>query len=219
MMRSFLSFCEMTMNSLLSLQDISRASSLLDRRSQHSSKLDIEGLRGQLTEFSSPRGHTSITLAAQLIYQAQKMGGPAAWIGPPTSFFYPPDMMDWGVDWSALALIRVRGSHRAGRAADKLLRSGGFELVVIDLPDPNLPSPLLGRLLRLAETHKSAVIFLTPTSDHNPSLSSLVTLRARLEWTDIDPSQLRATFRVIKDKRRGPGRIFHEVYDGPMGLR
>lgn len=209
----------MTMNSLLSIRDISRASSLLGRRPTSLARLDIESLRGQLTELSSSRGHASTTLAIELISQAQKTGGPAAWIGPPTSLFYPPDVSDWSIDWSALAVIRVRGAHRAGRAADKLLRSGAFELVVIDLPEPDLPTPLLGRLLRLAETHESAAIFLTPTPDREASLASLISLRAHARWTDVDVARLRSTFAVIKDKRRGPGRTFSEVYDGPLGLR
>ena len=41
--------------------------------------------------------------------------------------------MDGGIDLDALPVVRVPDARAAGRAADHLVRSGGFGLVVIDL--------------------------------------------------------------------------------------
>ena len=210
------------MKSLLSIRDVYCASSLLDEGSTSSPGLDLSTLRGRLTELSAELGHAQITLAVDLIAQIQRAEEPAAWIGAPSSLFYPPDVCDWDLDWSALAVIRLDDAHRAARAADKLLRSGGFGLIVVDLVGfrhSSIPDPLLGRLLRLAKTHDSAAVFLTSSADRSPSVSPLVALRIRAQWRHVDPERLRAFYRVLKDKRRGPGHHFSEVYDGPMGLR
>lgn len=209
------------MDSLLSLRHVQRASHLLDERCDGGKFLDLSTLRGRLAELSADRGHPHISLAVDLVAQAHRAEEPVAWLTPPTSIFYPPDADGWNIDWSSLALIRLRDRRRRLRAADKLLRSGAFGLVVIDLPDtstPSAPRPLLGRLLRLADTHDSAVLFLTNTAERAPSLSSLISVRARARWSDTDPHRLRATYTVIKDKRRGPGHRRKEAYDGPMGL-
>jgi recombination protein RecA len=205
---------------LLSLHNVYPATRLLDRR-QPAGPLHLERLRGCLTELSCPRGTAGLTLALAKLAEVQRAGEPAAWIGPQSSLFYPPDAARIGVAWESLAIIDLRTASAAGRAADKLLRSGAFGAVVIDLTritDP-LPRPLLGRLLRLAEVHDSALIFLTTSATARPSLSSLISLRVEARWQHLDPRRLTATYSVIKDKRRGPGATLHETYDGPLGLR
>lgn len=211
------------MESLLSIRHVHRASRLLDE--QHCPREQafvLPALRGGLSELSARCGHPHLTLAFQWIADAHRSGEPAAWIGGPTSIFYPPDADRWNLDWSALAVVRLDSAHQRLRAADKLLRCGGFGLVVVDVDDSDtdrLPHPLMGRLLRLAETHDSAVVFLTNTSEGACSIGPLVSMRAHLRWADADPRRLRIECDVIKDKRRGPGHRWSEEYDGPMGLR
>ncbi len=210
------------MKSLLSIRDVHRANHLLNEGSPPSTGLDIEALRGRLTELSVELGHAPVTLAVELIAQSQQIDEPAAWIGSSTSVFYPPDAADWGLDWSALAVLHLHDAHRAGRAADKLLRSGAFGVIIVDLigfRHSSLPAPLLGRLLRLAKTHDSAAVFLTSSADSSPSVSPLVALRVQTRWRRVDPARLRCDCTVVKDKRRGPGHHFCEAYDGPLGLR
>ena len=207
------------MNSLLSLHQVYRANTLLSRQ-EKTSELSLESVRGRLTEISGQHSQAAITLAVELIAQCHRAGEPAAWIGPPTSLFYPPDAAGWSLDWSALALLQIEEAHSAGRAADKLLRSGAFGLVVLDLfHQPTLPTPLLGRLLRLAETHESALLFLTPSAQTSPSLSSLIALRVEARWKEAGPDRLQGEFRVLKDKRHGPGQCLQRSYHGPLGLR
>ena len=209
------------MESVLSIRDVYRASQLLDEQKRGLAGLDFTALRGRLTELCVDVGHAPVTLAVDLIAQAHRAGEPAAWIGADISLFYPPDATGWSLDWSALAIIRLGNAHRAARGADKLLRSGAFGLVVVDLVGVDgrqIPDPLLGRLMRLAETHDSAAVFLTQSRSSSASLSSLIALRVGARWCQTDPERLRAHFTVLKDKCRGPGRTFDEAYNGPLGL-
>src|SRR3972149_1334507 len=117
--------------------------------------------------------------APGLLRGAQRQGEPAAWITREESTFYPPDMAEGGVDLDALVVVRVPGSLAVARAADRLVRSGGFGLVVLDLGvNAEIPTPLQSRLAGLAQKHHTALLCLTEKSSGAPSLGSLVSLRA-----------------------------------------
>jgi recombination protein RecA len=141
--------------------------------------------------------------------------------------FYPPDAADSGVDLAALAVVRVHDVTAASRAAERLLRSGGFGLVVVDLGGGiavDLPIAHQGRLVTLAQTHDAAIVCITEKPGDSPSLGSLVSLRAealRLHAPD-DPSGAErgycVTLRVLKDKRRGPGWTRTTKLRGPPGM-
>src|SRR5262249_9390415 len=99
------------------------------------------------------------------------------------------------------------------RSAERLLRSGAFGLVILDLGTAELAMPVQGRLVTLAQTHDAAVVCLTEKSADAASLGSLISLRA-------EATRLRdeITLRVIKDKRRGPGALRKAPVRGPDGL-
>ena len=132
----------------------------------------------------------SLTAAFGLVLDAQLSGDRAAWVSLAGTSFFPPDVMDGGIDLDALPVVRVPDARAAGRAADHLVRSGGFGLVVIDLVvvakgdftsnarAAAIPIPLLTRLLGLARAHEAAVVILTKKSHDAPSLNSLISLRA-----------------------------------------
>lgn len=211
------------MDSVLSMDQICRASRLLDDSDHRQlSPLQLDALRGQLNEFSAPRGHPQVTVAMERIAEAHRAGEPAAWIGPSTAMPYPPDAAGWGVDWSALALVRIDDPRRAGVAADKLLRSGGFGLVVLDLIDADddpIPSPLAGRLMRLADTHDSALVVLTQKQRRDPCVCPLVARRVQIRWTDVGARRLQLDCTVTRDKRRGASAELQEEYHGALRLR
>jgi hypothetical protein len=50
-------------------------------------------------------------------------------------------------------------------------------------------------------------------------LGSLVSLRAHTARTQKEENRFRCEAHILKDKRRGPGRGYVEVYRGPDGLR
>jgi recombination protein RecA len=179
---------------------------------------------GRLIELSGTRGAARVTVAASAVWQAQIEGETTAWIQPAGGSLYPPDLHECGIDLGALAVIHVPGSpsdHGLLRAAELLLHSGAFGLVVVDLRDslPRSGAAWQGRLLGLAREHRSRILFLTSKMQSVDSLGPLVSLR-------IEPRRLRASEaaftiepEVLKNKQ---GLVLHDVHEprrGPWGLR
>ncbi|MBA2663039.1 MAG: recombinase A [Bradymonadaceae bacterium] len=174
-------------------------------------------LSGRMVELS---GESSLTAAFALVLDAQLQGEPVAWVSAVESVFFAIDAVESGVDLEALPLVRVLGAQQAARAADKLLRSGAFGLIVVDLEaGARVPMPLQGRLLRLAEKHQTALVMLTENAPDNPSLSALVSLRAQATRRHVSDDRFVCQILAIKDKRRLAGWSIEEVCRGPLGLR
>lgn len=177
-------------------------------------------LVGRLTEISSSHGGSALTVGVGLALSAQTDGEPVAWIAPPQRLFFPPDLAASGIDLEALAVVRVEGANAMARAADKLLRSGAFGLVVLDLGRENtIPQALQSRLVGLAQKHESAVVMLTEKSSQHESVGSLISLRAQAKRVRLSVDRFACELDIIKDKRRGPGWTHRELHRGPMGLR
>ena len=179
-------------------------------------------LSGRLMELSAQGDSAQLTIAMGLVAQAQDEGEPCAWISARADMFYPPDAASGHVDLETLVVVRTADSKQAGRAADKLLRSGAFGLVVLDMGSrPSLSMALQARLVKLAQKHDAAVVCLTDKPARHASLSSLVSLRCAAKRTR--KSRRGAGFlcevEVLKDKRRGPGWRHVEEIRGPPGLR
>ena len=153
------------------------------------------------------------------VLEAQREEEPTAWITTPSSTFFPPDEARSGIDLDALPVIRVPDGRAAARAADKLLRSGAFGLVILDLgAEPSIPVPMQSRLLGLAGKHDAALLFLTEKQGNMPSLGSLVSLRAQVARKKSAENRFTCEVRILKDKRRGPGWSHQEIRHGPAGL-
>lgn len=190
----------------------------------------LDALRGRLVELSARGATATLTAAIELVVEAQQAAEPVAWVTLGNATFYPPDVADSGVDLAALAVVRVHDALAAARAAERLLRSGGFGLVVLDFGGGGdqpvaLPIACQGRLVTLAQTHDAAVVCLTEKPGEAPSLGSLVSLRAeaiRLHGPGSGaPGAERGyhvTLRAIKDKRRGPGWSRTRTLRGPSGM-
>lgn len=177
----------------------------------------LAALRGRLVELSARGASATLTTAIDLVLEAQRASEPVAWIMLVASSFYPPDVAETGVDLAALVVVRACDSTAAARAAERLLRSGAFGLVVLDLGGADLAMSLQGRLVTLAQTHDAAVVCLTEKSADTPSLGSLVSLRAEaLRVRGRGEFDLRV--RALKDKRRGPGWSRSRKARGPAGL-
>lgn len=179
-------------------------------------------LSGRLVEISGVGAVASLTSAVGLVLDAQLLDEPVAWIMLPETSFYPPDLADSGVDLDALVVVRVPGAAEAARAAERLVRSGAFGLLVLDLGQAaRMPSPLQGRLVGLAKRHDTAIVCLTAKSSEAASLGSMVSLRAEAlrERGAGEGAGFRYRVEVLKDKCRGPGWRYSEVVRGPAGLR
>ena len=171
-----------------------------------------------MVEVSSATTGASLTAATSLVLEAQHAGEPAAWITTGDSSFYPPDVAASGVDLEALIVVRAE-STRAARAADHLLRSGGFTIVVLDLAeDSRLRMSVQSRLSGLANAHRCAVVCLTRKTGDTPSIGSLVSIRGETAVTREEFDRFAWEIHVIKDKRRGPGWSHSQRCRGPEGL-
>src|SRR5579862_4109299 len=149
----------------------------------HAGTWSLDDLSGRLVELSAGLHAAHLTAAFGLVLHAQLRGDRAAWVTPIDSSFFPPDVAESGVDLEALPVVRVTDGRMAARAADQLVRSGGFGLVVIDLSgsrhperrwECDVPVPQLTRLLGLARQQDAAVVLLTKKSREMPSLHSIV---------------------------------------------
>jgi len=170
---------------------------------------------GRLGEICGGQASAILTLTFRLVLDAQRRNEPVAWITRQDRTFYPPDVADTAVDVEALVVIRAATFLQGARAADWLVRSGGFGLVVLDLGDrPRLSLAVLGRLSGLAQKHQSAVLCLTG-GEH---LGSLVSIRAEATRWSEEEDRYRCQVRVLKDKRHGPGWEHKESCRGPDGL-
>lgn len=194
-------------------------------------------LAGRLCELNAGPDSAQLTAAFALVLDTQREGEAAAWITAAADTFFPPDAAAGGVELAALPVVRTRDTTAAGRAADLLLRSGAFGLVVVELGvRAVLPAALQGRLVQLARKHDAAVLCLTDRPAAAPALGSLVSLRAvatRWRASDAAGGELGGSSRdhprtggrfvceidIVKDKRRGPGWSWREVCRGPEGLR
>ena len=120
-------------------------------------------------------------------------------------------------DWRALVFLFDWWLQR-------LLRSGAFGLVVIDLGlggqglggEQELSMVQQGRLVTLAQAHDAAVVCLTEKSAETASIGSLVSLRA--EAMRSGQGELQIGLRALKDKRRGPGWTRAIKVRGPAGM-
>lgn len=185
----------------------------------------VHSLFGRLAEVSSGPRTSALTLALRLVVEAQKLDEPVAWVTGRASCFFPPDARATGIDLDALAVIwtpaaprcprRARypgrhdpGGHSSGRndltayAADLLVRSGGFGLVVLDLGrNIDLPMAMQTRLAGLARKHQTAILCLTEKASDERSLGALVSLRVEATRTEKIGDRFRCGVRMLKDKQ------------------
>jgi recombination protein RecA len=177
-------------------------------------------LAGRLCELSGRGAVSSLTAAATLLLEAQRAGEPCAWVTREGSTFFPPDLAGAGIDLGALVVVFVAQAAQAARAAARLVRSGAFGVVVLDLgAEADIPIPLQGRLCGLALQHDAAIVLITDKPASAPSVSSMVSLRLEARRTRQGDASFRLSFAVLKDKRRGPGWTHEAVAHGPAGLR
>ena len=189
---------------------------------------DLKSLRGRLVEVSSSRPSAGLSIICTLLLNAQKHSAPVAWISVTRDSCYPPDLAANGVDLSVLPVVWVPDAPGAIRAADWLLQTGAFSLLVIDLyGNPHSPTSLqfprvrqahLAKLAHLTHSHGCTVCFLTVKSEAAQSLGSMISLFVRVCRSRDAGGRFRLELQVVKDKRRAPVWKHVEQIDGPPGL-
>ena len=175
----------------------------------------LDEVAGRFVEIS---GAAALTLTFALVREAQQLGELVGWITLAEHSFYPPDVAQGGTDLAALVVVRLARADSIARAGEKLLRSGGFGVVVLDLGAADIPMPLQTRLTGLAHHHHTALICLTEKTHGAFSLGSLISLRVHAEKKRIEGNRFACALRVLKDKRCGPTWNYEDIYTGPAGL-
>lgn len=160
---------------------------------------------GRLIEVSGTGAVARTTLAVAAVLEAQRQGETAAWIQPACGPLFPPDLSDSGVDLDALVVVLVPpsdGFYGAPKAAELLLRSGSFGLVIVDLSlrAPRGDMAWQGRLLGMAREHSAKVVLLTQSPARADSLSSLVSLRMEPRRVRVGRGSFVVERAVLKDK-------------------
>lgn len=176
-------------------------------------------LAGRFAELSTSAAGASLTAAVSLVREAQLRAEPSAWVALGGSTFYPPDVAASGVDLDALPVVRVADVRSALRAADHLLRSGSFAVVVVDLGGSHaVRQAAQSRLAGLAKKHRTVLLCLTRKSSESPSIGSLVTIRGETTVRHDGFDRFAWEIDIVKDKRRGPGWKHSAACRGPEGL-
>ena len=180
---------------------------------------NLPSLAGRVAEVSDSGAAPLLTAAAALILEAQERGEPVAWIGFDDSVFFPPDFAEWGIDLEALPVIRVPDLLAACGAAERLLRSGAFGLVVLDLQaQATMRLAVQSRLAALAREHRAALLCLTRKEEGAPSLGPLVSLRGEGRISRTAFGRFDWEIRITKDRRGAPGWSHTEACRGTDGL-
>lgn len=176
-------------------------------------------LAGRLCELSSFPGNALLTAAFRLVLDAQIEGEPVAWVTATPDTFFAPDAVASGVDLDALVVIRTPNTKTAAYAAERVLRSGGFGLVVMDLHvEPIISVPLQVRLAQQARDNHSALLCLTIKSREEPSLGPMVSLRGQASFRRLEVDRFQYEIEILKDRSYGPGWCHIEICRGPDGL-
>lgn len=175
-------------------------------------------LAGRLVEVTGQGASARISWLAGLVAAAQREGETVAWLQLCVGSLYPPDLVRLGIDLTKLSVALLPDATALLRGADILLRTGGFGLCIVDWEEaPARPTDAqLGRLLGLAQKHAAAVVFLTRT-DATP-LGSLISLRIAVRREPRPGDGFAVVAEVVKDKRRGDGRLQELAWQGPEGI-
>lgn len=178
---------------------------------------------GKLVELSGEHATACVSAAVSAVRLAQSEEEPVAWIQPAGGLLYPPDLADCGVDLAALPVVhvpRAAGEYGPLKAAELLLRSGAFGLVVLDLREVRLrrDTAWQGRLLALAREHRSRVVLLGAPASHR-SLGPLVGVRIEPRRLRVGPGLFVVEHHLLKNKQGLALEGTAEHRRGPWGLR
>ena len=159
-------------------------------------------LAGRLVEISDPEPAAALSFAFLLVREVQTLGQPAAWVSSMDDAFYPPDVQSNGIDLRSLPVLRMANEQDMHRAAETLLRSGAFQLVVLDLGRNCRVSPAnQSRLNGLVRKYGACVLFLTEKPLTAPSIGPLISLRVRTTRTRVAAGAFSCQLDVIRDRR------------------
>ena len=194
---------------------VQRACSLLQPRTPSTGGLwELSRLMGRVVEVSEAGFFGALSALCPLLAQVQARQEQIAWVETGTSIFFPPDLAFRGLDVQAITVVMAPDSRAGLQAADSLLRSGAFGLIILDWPQGQADEAVLGRLARVAEAQQTAVLFLTKKKPDDPSLGTQISLRGSVFLSPEGET----LWQVTRDKQAGPRSRQGAFYHGPFGL-
>ena len=202
---------------------------------------------GRLIEIARTPDGAQMTMAIACLRQVQAQGEPVAWVQRAGGALFPPDLVDSGIDLDALLVVhlpnahagsnagqRAEAEHGLAKAAELLLRSGAFGMVVIDLTavlaGANVDSAppqqarnalelsVQSRLLGLAREHRSNVLLLSERGNRSGSLGPLISLCIEPKRTRVGRGAFAIEPHARKDKSGLLCALAVEARRGPWGL-
>jgi recombination protein RecA len=177
----------------------------------------FENLVGILSEVSEETACGALSFVTEVILDAQGRKELVAWVAGESSTWYPPDLANRGVDLAAVAVIRAGGQEESLTAAEWLVRSGAWGLVIVDADGEwKVSDSSLGRIQKLAERCQCAVVFLTRKAPGVPSLGSRISLRGCVSRNG--PEQFHISIMTARDKRSNSSSRQGRQYHGPTGM-
>ena len=156
------------------------------------------GLPRGVVELAAPHargGATSVALAAVRAGQARGRGAWCAWVDPEGTL-HAPGVVAAGVELARMLVVRAPRTEVA-RAALKVVASGAFEVVAIDIDGVSRGDVLVRKLALAAEPSGTTVLLLTDSTRPRPAPWP-VTLRLELSRPD-----LRTLSVLVAKERRG----------------
>lgn len=194
---------------------VQRARTFLRPRPEASGGLfDWARVAGRVVEVSEEAAWGALSALCGLLLQVQARLESIAWIETGDSLFFPPDLAFRGIDVEAITVVLASEPQSGLQAADGLVRSGAFGLVVVDWAGGGIDEAVAGRLARMAETGQTAVLFLTRKKAGDPSLATQISVRGVVSQTPGGETR----WQVVRDKRSGPLSDQKGAFDGPFGL-
>lgn len=183
---------------------------------------DLAGLTGKVVEFSGWNQSACLSLTIPLIKESQKGLKECAWILPAAvrgeSLFFPPDFHNAGIDCGRIPIIRSNNVMDSFSIAEKLIRSCGFSLVVLDLTEgKRVRGSAVGRISAMAQRYQSLLLCLTRNPPGHPSLDPMIFIHVHVD-AYLNDGRYQVTATVQKDKTQAPGLKRTWTYETPIGL-
>jgi len=171
--------------------------------------------RGVIATLEGTPGSGRSAVAARLLATATANGGLGALIETPAGSdgaFYPPALAAAGVDLGRLLIVHASGATDVARAADIVLRSAAFGVVII--PMVTLQATAWTRLGSL--THRANAVFVALGEAASNELRYFASLRVHVRATSVHFAGSERLFctlaglgseaTVLKHKRAVPGK-------------
>lgn len=178
--------------------------------------------RGQISEIVGPRTSGRTSLMLDCLASATARGALAALVDV-TDSLDPASARARGTRCEQLLWVQCGGRVVGGvKAADVIIRGGGFDVVAVDLGDlppwalARVPAAAFVRLQRVVEGTPTALLIVGPRRVAGSLAAVAVALtRGRVDWTPGGPrllSGLTAEARLVRSRERAPGAAVRIVW-------